>query len=58
MHVHFLAKMWDQKKGGEDMFTGQHRDGLICIKLCKGVGADKGSQVDMHTYTDACTPSG
>ena len=29
----------------------------IHMQLCKGGGADVGSQVDMHICTDACTHS-
>ena len=50
-NVYILTKIWDQKRGDWDMPAG-HTWEHICMQLCKG-----GSQVDMHTCTDACTYS-
>ena len=54
MHVHILTKVWDLKRVDWDTHMGPHKGTAVVTKLCKGIGADVGSQVYMHTYTDAC----
>ena len=56
-HVHILTKVWYQKREDWDMPAGSYRGTHVCMQLCKGGGAEVGSQVDVHTCTNACTYS-
>ena len=53
MHVHLLAIVWEQMWIGCYLHTGPH----IFVQLCKGSEKDMRSQVDMHIFTGAFTPS-
>ena len=54
---HILAKVWNQNRDVWDTHTGLHRGICVCTQLFIGDGVDVGSQVDIHTGTDACTHS-
>ena len=54
MHVHILTKEWDQNKGVDwAKHTRPHRSTHVYAQVYQGSGADMGSQVSMHTCTDA-----
>ena len=57
VHAHILTKVWDQNRGDWNLHTGWHSSTHFCTQLCKGVGADMESWLDIHTHTDACTHS-
>ena len=44
-------------EGCLDVHMGTQRGAHVCVQLCKGVGVDDGSKVDMLTCTNACTHS-
>ena len=56
MHVHILTKVWDYMRGDWNIHIGPYW-GMYLHTMCKGGGADLGSQVDMHTHTNECTHS-
>ena len=39
MHVHILAKVWNQKRHDWNTHSGSH----VCMWLCKGGAADMGT---------------
>ena len=56
MHVHFLTKVWDKKRGDWDIHMGPYKGEHACKQLYKR-GGDIWNQVDMHLWIDACTHS-
>ena len=57
MLVHILNKVWDQRWTDWNIHTVPHTETHISMSLCKGNGAECGTQVDISTCTDACTHS-
>ena len=57
MNVHILNEVLEQKWGDWDTYTVPYRSTQLSIKLCIGSGADRGSQVDINSCTDACIHS-
>ena len=57
MHVNILTKVCDQNQGDCDKHKLPHRGTHVSTKLCIGSGADMHSQMDINSYTDACTHS-
>ena len=47
----------DHRRGDWDTHRGQHKVIHICVQLSNVCGANVGSRVDMHTFTDICTHS-
>ena len=39
------------------MYMGPHSDAHVCVPLCKEVGADVGSQLEMLTCNNTCIHS-
>ena len=62
MHTCIDACMYSNQgvepdEGDWDVHKEPHSGSQVCTQLCKGVRADVGSQVDIHTCTDACSYS-
>ena len=58
IYIHVLMHVYTLIKGGPEdweMHVGPYRDAYVCVQLCKRDGADMGSQMDMHSCTNACT---
>ena len=53
MHVYLLIKVWDQMRSGWDMHTGVN---MFLHTYVKGQGRLWEGEIDMNTWTDACTP--
>ena len=56
IHLHIVSKVSYQKNDAWHKHMGLHR-GTHVHATTKMVGEDMGSQVDIHTFSDACTVS-
>ena len=56
MHIHILAKVWEQKWDDCNTHSATKRNPCFHVTMHRG-GADMESQVDINTCTDTCTHS-
>ena len=56
MHVHILTKVWEQKWGDWKTHIVLHGFPCFYVTMYRGQ-TEMGSQMDINTYTDACTHS-